>query len=76
MPVYAQNENEELRLEYYNTEKISEILTQGIMENKKIFGITHSYLLDPDDFHYKRDNIEQNIYERMKRLINIINEHR
>lgn len=76
LPVYAQNENEELRLEYYDIKKFSEILTKGIRENIKLFGITHSYLLDPLDIHYKRDNIEQNIYERMKILIKIINNNR
>jgi len=76
LPVYAQNENNELRLEYYNIDKISKLLTQGIMENKKLFAITHSYLLDENDLHYKRDKIEQNIHERMKILINIINRHR
>ena len=76
LPVYAQDETEELRLEYFNIEKLSEMLRKGIYENKKIFGITHSYLLDPNDFHYKRDNIELNIYDRMEILINIINENR
>lgn len=76
LPVYAQNENEELRLEYFNTKILSEMLQKGINENKKLFGITHSYLLDPNDFHYKRDNIEPNIHERMKILIDIINKNR
>ncbi|MBU3192090.1 hypothetical protein K9O30_21985 [Clostridium bowmanii] len=76
LPVYAQNENVELRLEYFNIEKLSEILTKGILENKKLFGITHSYLLDPNDFHYKRDKIELSIYERMSILIDIINKYR
>jgi len=76
LPVYAKNQNDELRLEYYSIEKLSDILKQGIKENKILFGITHSYLLDPDDFHYKRDNIDLNIYERMKILIGIINKHR
>lgn len=73
LPVYAQNEDQELRLEYFNIEILSEMLVKGIDENKKIFGITHSYLLDPNDFHYKRDNIDLDIYERMKILINVIN---
>ena len=76
LPVYAENENEELRLEYFNIKKLSEILEKGIQENKKVFGITHSYLLDPFDFHYTRDNIELNIHERMKILIDIINKDR
>ena len=76
LSVYAQSENEELRLEYFSTKKLSEILQKGITENKKLFGITHSYLLDPNDFHYKRDNIEPNIYERMKILIDIINKNK
>ncbi|MCB2339405.1 polysaccharide deacetylase family protein [Clostridium estertheticum] len=76
LSVYAQNETEELRLEYFNTKKLSEMLQKGIDENKKLFGITHSYLLDPNDFHYKRDNIKPNIHERMKILIDIINKNR
>lgn len=76
LPVYAQNENEELRLEYFNIEKLSEMLEKGIHENKKLFGITHSYLLDPNDFHYKRDNIKPDIHERMRTIINIINQYR
>ena len=76
LPVYAQNESEELRLEYFNIEKLSEIIVNGIRENKKLFGITHSYLLDSNDFHYKRDNVEPDIYTRMKLLIDIINKYR
>ncbi|MCB2299077.1 polysaccharide deacetylase family protein [Clostridium tagluense] len=76
LPVYAENENEELRLEYFNIEKLSKILNKGILENKKLFGITHSYLLDPNDFHYKRDKIELDIHERMNLLISIINKYR
>ncbi|MBZ9606837.1 hypothetical protein G9F73_003185 [Clostridium estertheticum] len=76
LPVYAQNENEELRLEYFNIEKLSEIFEKGIKENKTLFGVTHSYLLDPNDFHYKRDNIEPNIHERMNILIDIINKNK
>ncbi len=48
----------------------------GLKENKKLFGITHSYLLDPLDIHYKRDNIEQSIYERMEVLIDIIKKYK
>ncbi|MBZ9687201.1 hypothetical protein G9F72_012785 [Clostridium estertheticum] len=76
LPVYAENENEELRLEYFSIEKLSEMLTKGILENKKLFGITHSYLLDSNDFHYKRDNIKLDIHERMNILIDIINNNR
>ncbi|MBU3144240.1 hypothetical protein [Clostridium sp. CF012] len=76
LPVYAKNENEELRLEYFNIEKLSEMLTKGILENKKLFGITHSYLLDSNDFHYKRDNIKLDIHERMSILIDIINKYK
>lgn len=76
LPVYAKNENLELRLEYFNIEKLSEILTCGIFENKKLFGITHSYLLDSNDFHYKRDKINLDIHERMNILIDIINKNR
>lgn len=76
LPVYAQDVNEELRLEYFNIEKLSEMLKKGISENKKLFGITHSYLLDPNDFHYKRDNIQLNIHERMEILIGIINKNK
>lgn len=76
LPVYAQDENEELRLEFFSTTKLCEILKKGINENKKLYGITHSYLLDPNDFHYKRDNIKPSIQNRMNLLIEIINENR
>ena len=76
LPVYAQNESQELRLEYFDIKNLSEILEKGIVENKKLFAITHSYLLDPNDFHYKRDNIEPNIHERMKVFLDIINKDR
>lgn len=76
LPVYALNDKEELRLEYFNIEKLSEILEKGIKENIKLFGITHSYLLDSNDFHYKRDNIKPDIHERMNVLIGIINKCR
>jgi len=74
LPVYAQDESQELRLEYFNIKKLSKMLKKGISENKKLIGITHSYLLDPFDFHYKRDNIQPSIYERMNILIDIINQ--
>lgn len=73
IPVYAQNENNELRLEYYSTQKLSEIFKQGLTESNKLFAITHSYLLDPLDKHYKRDNIDKSIFERMEVLIDIKN---
>ena len=76
LPAYCPNEIDELRLEYYSIEKLSEILTLGLRENKKLFAITHSYLLDPFDIHYNRDNIEQNIYDRMKILIDVIKKHK
>ncbi|HEY8891094.1 MAG TPA: hypothetical protein VIM70_12645 [Clostridium sp.] len=73
LPVYSEDESEELRLEYFNINKLSEMLKKAIAKKRKVFGITHSYLLDPLDFHYKRDNIQPNIHERMKILIDIIN---
>ena len=76
LPVYSENENEELRLEYFSIEKLSKMLTKGIIKNKKLFGITHSYLLDSNDFHYRRDNIQPDIHERMNSLIDIINKYR
>jgi len=76
LPVYAENEVEELRLEYFNIDKLSNILKKGISENKTLFGISHSYLLDPNDFHYERDNIQPDIHKRMSILIDIINKYR
>ncbi|WP_027623135.1 hypothetical protein [Clostridium lundense] len=72
VPVYAFNNNEELRLEYFTTEKLVQMLAQAIKDNKKALGITHSYLLDPEDFHYKRDNITKDIHFRLKELIKVI----
>jgi hypothetical protein len=36
---------------------------------KKILAITHSYLLDEWDFHYKRDRIPYSIVDIMKKVI-------
>ena len=76
LPVFAENENKELRLEYFNIEKLSEMLTNALGGNRQLFGITHSYLLDPNDSHYKRDNVAPDIYERMNILIDIINKYK
>lgn len=76
LPVYSPDKNDELRLEYYSIDKLSDLLTLGLIENKKLFAITHSYLLDPLDVHYKRDNINQSIYERMEIFIDIIKNYK
>ncbi|KAJ53134.1 hypothetical protein BD780_001438 [Clostridium tetanomorphum] len=73
LPVYAFDDKEELRLEYFSTEKLVELLINAIKEDKKALGITHSYLLDPEDFHYKRDNIKEDIHFRLNKLIKVIN---
>jgi len=72
VPVYAFDSNEELRLEYFSTEKLVQMLAEAIKDNKKALGITHSYLLDPEDLHYKRDNIAKDIHYRLKELIKVI----
>ncbi|KGK87563.1 hypothetical protein [Clostridium sp. HMP27] len=72
IPVYAYDDAEELRLEYFNSEKLSELLVDAMENNKKTLAITHSYLLDPEDFHYKRDNISPDIYTRLNNLLKMI----
>lgn len=76
IPVFAYDDAEELRLEYFNLEKLSDILVDAIKNNKKALGITHSYLLDPEDFHYKRDSISPDIYTRLNNLLKTIKIHR
>jgi hypothetical protein len=68
-PVYAKDDKEEFRLEYFNTEKLIKMLDKAKKENVKVTGITHSYLFDDNDFHYIRDKIETPAYIRLKELL-------
>lgn len=72
LPVYAKDDKEEFRLEYFNTEKIIKMLDKAKKENVKVTGITHSYLFDDNDFHYIRDKIESPAYIRLKELLSHI----
>lgn len=72
IPIYAYDDVEELRLEYFNLQKLSEILVDAMKNNQKTLAITHSYLLDSKDFHYKRDNISPDIYTRLNNLLKMI----
>ncbi|WP_125152941.1 hypothetical protein [Clostridium rectalis] len=73
IPVYAFNDKEELRLEYFSLDKLVLMLQNAIKKNNKTLAITHSYLLDPTDHHYKRDGIKKDIHIRLNELIQIIN---
>lgn len=72
LPVYSLDDKEELRLEYFSSEKLCEFLSDAIDENKLTLGVTHSYLLDSNDFHYERDNLKEDIHSIQKKLIEII----
>lgn len=76
IPVYALNRDEEIRLEFFTTEKLESMLSDAIINGSKVVGITHSYMLDPNDFHYERDNIVDDIHVRLNRLIEVINNHK
>ncbi|QBD86889.1 hypothetical protein EW636_04330 [Clostridium tetani] len=72
IPVYAFDKDTELRLDSTPSKQLSQMLLDAIKTNKKVLGITHSYLLDPNDFHYKRDNIEEDIHFKLSELIKIM----
>lgn len=56
-PVYAFDEEEEFRLEYFDNAKLVKML-QGAAQNRTdIIGITHSYLLKDEDIHNKMKDI-------------------
>lgn len=74
LPVYAVSRNEELRLEFFTTGKLQEMLAGAIARKAKTLAITHSYMLDPADFHYARDGIVDDIHQRLASLIHTIKE--
>ena len=52
-PVYAFDENEEFRLEYFDGRKLINMLHGAVERGNDVIGITHSYLLKDDDIHIK-----------------------
>ncbi|SEF40596.1 hypothetical protein SAMN05660865_00164 [Caloramator fervidus] len=72
IPVYAKSNTYELRLEYFDIETLKDMLINAIKNKDKVVAITHSYLFDENDFHYKRDNIKEPIYFRLQKLIDVI----
>ncbi|MEW9096815.1 MAG: hypothetical protein AB2417_17200 [Clostridiaceae bacterium] len=72
LPVYSLDHKEELRLEYFSSEKLCQLLNDAIDEDKLTLGVTHSYLLDPNDFHYERDNLKEDIHSIQKKLVEMI----
>ncbi|HRW23736.1 MAG TPA: hypothetical protein P5298_04950 [Spirochaetia bacterium] len=74
LPVYALSRDEELRLEFFTTERLEEMVRGAIRSGAKTLAITHSYMLDPNDFHYRRDGIEGDIHVRLARLLAVIAE--
>ena len=75
IPVYAVSKDEEIRLEYFTSERLQQLLQDAIKTGSKTLAITHSYMLDPADFHYERDSIEKSIYERLELLIETMKEN-
>ncbi len=69
LPVYALDRDEEFRLEFFSTQKLCSMLSEARSQEKKVMAITHSYMLDPNDYHYKRDGIVDDIHTRLKALI-------
>jgi hypothetical protein len=76
VPVYALSRDEELRLEFFSTGKLQEMLSGAITAKAKALAITHSYMLDPADFHYARDGIADDIHQRLAALIQTIKDSR
>ncbi|SDK83190.1 hypothetical protein SAMN05216497_101148 [Clostridium cochlearium] len=72
IPVYAFDKDTEFRLDSTPSKQLSQMLLDAIKTNKKVLGITHSYLLDPNDFHYKRDNIKEDIHFKLSQIIKTI----
>lgn len=72
LPVYALDRDEEFRLEFFTTEKLCSMLTEAMRQEKKVMAITHSYMLDPHDYHYERDGIVDDIHTRLEALIETI----
>ena len=74
LPVYALSRDEELRLEFFKTEKLQAMIARAYEDNAKTLAITHSYMLDSNDFHYERDNIKDDIHIRLEKLLQTIAE--
>lgn len=72
IPVYALNRDYEFRLEFFSTDTLCSMLSEAMTKNKKVMAITHSYMLDPNDYHYRRDGIVDDIHQRLGRLIETI----
>ena len=73
-PVFAYDKATEFRLEDYNEAVFEAMIIDAKQNKKKIIAITHSYLLDELDFHYKRDRIPFNIIDIMRNVIKKIEE--
>lgn len=69
LPVYGFDKDTELRLEYFDTEKLVSMTREAYKNNSFIVGITHSYMFDDEDYHYKRDVIEGSIYSRLEAIL-------
>jgi hypothetical protein len=61
-PVYAYDDSEEFRLEYFDTSKLLAMLGTAVEKNDNIIALTHSYLLSADEIH-----------DKMKAIIKFIN---
>ncbi|MDF2533126.1 MAG: hypothetical protein K0Q65_2707 [Clostridia bacterium] len=59
-PVHAFDEDEEFRLEYFDSDKLIKMLYGAVQNHTDITGITHSYLLRENEIHQKMKDI---IYE-------------
>jgi hypothetical protein len=73
-PVFSYDDATEFRLEDYDEAVFDAMITDAKLNKKKILAITHSYLLDEWDFHYKRDRIPYSIIDIMQKVIKKIEE--
>lgn len=71
VPVYALSRDEELRLEFFTLDRLKAMLEGGVAAKAKTLAITHSYMLNPKDFHYARDGIAESVHERLQALIEL-----
>ena len=60
-PVYAYDESEEFRLEYFDTAKLLNMLRNAAEKQENVIALTHSYLLRDDEIHDKMKAIIQAI---------------
>lgn len=59
--VFASDENEEFRLEYFDSPKLERMLNEAVQSGSDVIGITHSYLLRGNEIHNKMNSLIREI---------------